>query len=292
MRPDVRAIFLSDLHLGLTGCRADLALGFLRATSSEQLYLVGDIVDLWVMRRRMRWNPVYNKLVRHVLKRAQRGDQVVYVPGNHDAGLDVLAGVGLVNVRVAPQALYDTLDGRRFLITHGHEADAVVRAHPLLARLGAHAYDWLIRLNHLGNRARAVVGAEPWSFSRAVKASVKGATVYMSNFEQVLAERARSIGAQGVICGHIHQPAVKECDGVAYMNCGDWIEHCTALVERWDGRFELVTWTAGPDREREEDRLDGIEGSEAAPPACAFTHAGRCRWPSPSRARPAWDAAF
>ncbi len=253
MRPDVRAIFLSDLHLGLTGCRADLALGFLRATSSERLYLVGDILDLWVMRRRVRWDPVYNKLVRHVLKRAQRGEQVVYVPGNHDVDVRTLAGVGLVNIQVAPHALYDALDGRRFLITHGDEADAVVRAHPTLARIGAHAYDWLIWLNHLGNRARALAGAEPWSFSRTVKASVKRATTYISNFEQVLAARARSLGAQGVICGHIHQPVIKQCEGVAYMNCGDWLEHCTALVEGWDGRFELVAWTREPASGSEDD---------------------------------------
>jgi UDP-2,3-diacylglucosamine pyrophosphatase LpxH len=255
MRPDVRAIFLSDLHLGLTGCRADLALGFLRATSSERLYLVGDIVDLWVMRRRVRWDPVYNRLVRHVLKRAQRGEQVVYVPGNHDADLGSLAGVGLVNIQVTSQVLYDTLDGRRLLVTHGDEADAVVRAHPVLARLGAHAYDWLIWLNHLSNRARALAGAEPWSFSRAVKASVKRATTYISNFEQVLTERARSVGAQGVICGHIHQPAIKARDGVAYINCGDWIEHCTAVVEDWSGRFEVVTWTDGPASGVEDDEL-------------------------------------
>ena len=255
MSADVRAIFLSDLHLGLTGCRADLALGFLRATSSERLYLVGDILDLWVMRRRVRWDPVYNKLVRHVLKRAQRGERVVYVPGNHDADVNSLAGVGLVNVQVTPQVHYDTLDGRRLLVTHGDEADAVVRAHPALARLGAHAYDWLIWLNHLSNRARELVGAEPWSFSRAVKGSVKRASMYISSYEQVLAERARAVGAQGVICGHIHQPALKEWDGVAYMNCGDWIEHCSALVEHWTGRFELVTWTGGAGMGVEDDEL-------------------------------------
>ncbi len=260
MRPDVRAIFLSDLHLGLTGCRADLALGFLRATSSERLYLIGDILDLWVMRRRVRWDPVYNRLVRHILKRAQRGEEVVYLPGNHDADIGSLAGIGLVNVHVAPHALYDALDGRRLLVTHGDEADAVVRGHPLVARLGAHAYDWLIRVNHLSNRARALAGAEPWSFSRAVKSSVKRAAAYISNFEEVLVERARSMGADGVICGHIHQPALKERDGLAYLNCGDWVEHCTAIVETWDGRFELVTWTGGSPPLGEDDEL-------AAPPA-------------------------
>ncbi|HET8623033.1 MAG TPA: UDP-2,3-diacylglucosamine diphosphatase [Gemmatimonadales bacterium] len=253
MRPDVRSIFLSDLHLGLTGCRADLALGFLRATSSERLYLVGDILDLWILRRRVRWDPAYNRLVRHVLKRAQRGEMVVYVPGNHDADLASLAGVGLVNIQVASQVVYDALDGRRLLITHGDEADAIVKAHPLLARLGAHAYDWLIWLNHLNNRARALAGAEPWSFSRAVKASVKRATAYISNFEQVLADRARALGAQGVICGHIHQPVIKSRDGVDYINCGDWIEHCTAVVEQWSGRFELISWTGEPPIESEDD---------------------------------------
>lgn len=237
----VRSIFLSDLHLGLTGCRAEAALAFLKATPSERLYLVGDIIDLWMMRRRVRWEPVYNKLVRHVLKRAQRGQQIVYLPGNHDD--DIAALSGLVNIQVTRQALYQALDGRRFLVTHGDEADAVVQAHPLLARVGAHAYDGLIWLNAVGNRARGLLGLEPWSFSRAVKASVKRATVYIGNFERVLAERARSVGAQGVICGHIHQPVIRELEGLTYMNCGDWIEHCTAIVERWEGGFELVTWT-------------------------------------------------
>ena len=249
--PAVRSIFLSDLHLGLTGCRADAALAFLKATPSERLYLVGDIIDLWMMRRRMRWEPVYNKFLRHVLKRAQRGQQVVYLPGNHDA--DIAALNGLVNIQVTRQTIYDALDGRRLLVTHGDEADAVVQAHPLLARLGAHAYDALIWLNAVGNRARALVGLEPWSFSRAVKASVKRATVYIGNFEQVLAERARAVGAHGVICGHIHQPAIRELDGLAYLNCGDWIEHGTAIVERWDGVFELVTWDAGETPAVEDD---------------------------------------
>ena len=243
MRPDVRAIFFSDLHLGLTGCRANLALSFLRATTSEGLYLVGDILDLWVMRRRVRWDPVYNRLVRHVLKRAQRGERVVYIPGNHDADVRSLAGIGLVNIEVLPHLVYHALDGRRLLVTHGDEADTVVKAHPVLARVGARAYDWLIWLNHVSNRARSLAGAEPWSFSRAVKASVKRATTYISNFEQVLAERARSLGAHGVICGHIHQPVIKSKADVVYLNCGDWIEHCTAIVEDWDGRFALVSWT-------------------------------------------------
>jgi UDP-2,3-diacylglucosamine pyrophosphatase LpxH len=255
MPADVRAIFLSDLHLGLNGCRADLALGFLRSTTSQRLYLVGDILDLWVMRRRVRWDPVYNKLIRHVLKRAQRGEQVVYIPGNHDADLASLTGIGLVNLQVTAQVLYDTLDGRRLLVTHGDEADALVRSHPVLARLGAHAYDWLIQLNHLNNRARALIGAQPWSFSSAVKGGVKRAAAYVSSFERVLAHRARAAGAQGVICGHIHQPVVKAWDGVDYMNCGDWVEHCTALVERWDGRFELIAWKGGAEPAVEEDEL-------------------------------------
>jgi UDP-2,3-diacylglucosamine pyrophosphatase LpxH len=255
MTPDVRAIFLSDLHLGLTGCRADLALAFLRATTSERLYLVGDILDLWVMRRRVRWDPVYNKLVRHVLKRAQRGDQVVYIPGNHDADVGSLAGTGLVNLRAEPQVLYPAMDGRRLLVTHGDEADALVRAHPVLARAGAYGYDWLIWLNHLSNRARALVGAEPWSFSRAVKAIVKRAAAYIASFEQILVQRALASGADGVICGHIHQPAIGHRGGIGYMNCGDWVEHCTALVERWDGRFELVVWSGGAEPASDEEDL-------------------------------------
>ena len=239
-RPAIRSIFLSDLHLGLNGCRADLALAFLKATPSAALYLVGDFVDLWVMRRRVRWEPTYNKLLRHILKRAQRGERVVYLPGNHDAGVAALAGLGLVNIEIARRVLYTTVDGRRLLVTHGHEADSVVNIHPTLARLGTHAYDTLIWLNSVTNRARATLGLEPWRFSRAIKRSVKRATMYIGNFEQVMADHARALGAHGVICGHIHQPVIGERDGLSYMNCGDWVEHCTALVEHWDGRFELA----------------------------------------------------
>jgi UDP-2,3-diacylglucosamine pyrophosphatase LpxH len=244
MRPAVRAIFLSDLHLGLTGCRADLALDFLRSTTSERLYLVGDILDLWVMRRRVRWDPVYNRLLRHLLKRAQRGERVTYLPGNHDAEIADLAGIGLVNIHVVRQVIHEALDGRRLLVTHGDEADTVVRVHPRLAYLGAHAYDWLVGVNHLNNRLRHLVGAKPWSLSRAVKAGVKRATTYIANFEEVLAMHARALGAEGVICGHIHHPVLRECYGVTYMNCGDWIEHCSAVVEHWTGRFEVVMWSA------------------------------------------------
>jgi UDP-2,3-diacylglucosamine pyrophosphatase LpxH len=243
MRPAVRSIFLSDLHLGLTGCRAEEALAFLKATSSERLYLVGDILDLWIMRRRVRWSPVNNKLVRHVIKRAQRGHSVIYLPGNHDSDITALGGLELLNLRVARQVIHHALDGRRFLVTHGDEADAVVQVHPMLARAGAHAYDALIWINAVSNRVRAAFGRGPWSFSRAVKAGVKRATMYVSNYEQVLIERARAVGAHGVICGHVHQPAMHDRHGLLYLNCGDWIEHCTAIVERWDGSFEIVTWT-------------------------------------------------
>jgi UDP-2,3-diacylglucosamine pyrophosphatase LpxH len=242
----VRSIFLSDLHLGLTGCRADLALDFLKATPSESLYLVGDIVDLWMMRRRIRWAPHYNKLLRHVLKRAQRGQRVVYIPGNHDADVRMLAGLRLVNIAIARQVLHETVNGRRLLVTHGHEADALVRIHPTIARLGSQAYDALIWLNAVSNRLRASVELPPWRFSHAIKGSVKRATVYIANFERVLAERARSLGASGVVCGHIHQPVIRELDGITYMNCGDWVEHCSALVEHWDGRFEIVMTASEP----------------------------------------------
>jgi UDP-2,3-diacylglucosamine pyrophosphatase LpxH len=264
MRPAVRSIFLSDLHLGLNGCRADAALDFLKSTSSERLYLVGDILDLWVMQRRVRWAPTYNKLVRHVIKRAQKGQTVIYLAGNHDDDVTALGGLEILNLHVARQAVHEAADGRRFLVSHGHEADAVVQIHPMLARAGAHAYDALIWANVLTNRLRAAFGRGPWSFSKAVKASVKRATLYVSNFEEVLIERARAVGAHGVICGHVHQPAVHERHGLLYLNCGDWIEHCSAIVERWDGAFELVSWT-GSGRTEADDPDEAQESATAEP---------------------------
>ncbi len=269
MGPTVRSIFMSDLHLGLTGCRADAALAFLKATSSECLYLVGDVLDLWVMRRRVRWAPVNNKLVRHVIKRAQKGQSVVYLPGNHDADITAFAGLELLNLHVARQVLYHALDGRRFLVTHGDEADAIVQVHPMLARAGAHAYDALIWVNAISNRIRAAFGRGPWSFSKAIKAGVKRATMYIGNYEEVLIERARAVGAHGVICGHIHQPAMQSRHGLLYMNCGDWVEHCSAIVERWDGSFEIVTWSGdsapADDLEESEETIDAEVSRPTAP---------------------------
>ncbi|MGY4800935.1 UDP-2,3-diacylglucosamine diphosphatase [Teichococcus aerofrigidensis] len=241
-----RAIFLSDTHLGMRGCRADLLLDFLRQVECEQLYLVGDIVDGWRLRRSWYWDPVHDQVIRRILAMARSGTRVTYIPGNHDevfrdwAGPEfVIAGVSLVR-----EAVHEAADGRRFLVMHGDEFDSVVRYATLLAHLGDWAYDAALRLNRWFNAVRRRLGYPYWSLSQWLKLQVKEAVKAIDRFEEALAEEARRRDLDGVICGHIHHAEMRQVHGVTYMNDGDWVESCTALAEHADGRFELIDWAA------------------------------------------------
>jgi UDP-2,3-diacylglucosamine pyrophosphatase LpxH len=236
-----RTVFVSDLHLGFRGARAEEFAAFLKRMECEHLYLVGDMVDMWSLRQRWFWPATHNQVVRRVLKFAKRGTRITYVPGNHDEGLRNYAGIDLAGIRIAKQAVHRTADGRSLLVCHGDEYDLVVQHSALLSRLGTLGYDYLVALNRLVNDVRALFGFGRWSFSQAIKKRVKGACTFVSRFEDVLCDEARRRGLQGVVCGHIHEPRiVGRADGMSYANCGDWIERASALVEHADGRMEIV----------------------------------------------------
>lgn len=239
-----RTVFLSDTHLGFAGVRAEELSAFLKHLRCERLYLVGDIVDLWALKSRWRWPAMHNQVVRRLLKLAKHGTVVTYVPGNHDDALRQYAGLNLGGVRIAKRAVHRTADGKSLLITHGDEYDLVVQNMRLLSLLGTWAYDHLVKLNRLVNSIRAVFGMRRLSFSQTVKLKVKTACTFISNFEKALLSEALRHGMDGVVCGHIHHPELREADcdeGTGlYANCGDWIERSTALVEHEDGRLEII----------------------------------------------------
>ncbi len=239
-----RSIFLSDIHLGTRGSRADLLMEFLAQAECEKLYLVGDILDGWRLRKSWYWHESFDALLRHVLAMTRRGTEVIYIPGNHDEALRDWFGLEIAGVSMQPEAIHQAADGRRFLVMHGDEFDGVIRYAKFLAYLGDWAYDWALYLNRIFNAVRRRLGYPYWSLSQWLKRRVKEAVKTIDRFEGALAGEAKRRGLNGVICGHIHHAEMRPSHGVLYMNCGDWVESCTALVEHADGRFELVDWPA------------------------------------------------
>lgn len=241
-----RTLFISDTHLGTRGCRSDYLVDFLRQVECEQLYLVGDIVDGWRLRKSWYWDADHNEAIRLILSMARNGTQVTYIPGNHDEMFRDWLGLGLEigGVRLQKEAVHTAADGRRYLVMHGDEFDGVIRYAKFLAHLGDWAYDWALWLNTWFNAARRRFGYPYWSLSQWLKRQVKEAVKAIDRFETALANEARRRGLDGVVCGHIHHAEMRSIQGIVYMNDGDWVESCTALVEHADGRFELVDWAA------------------------------------------------
>jgi len=237
-----RTIFMSDLHLGTPGCQAEMLLDFLRRHEAETYYLVGDIIDGWRLKRGWHWPTSHSDVVQAILERARNGARVIYIPGNHDEGLRSYLGTHFGGVEVQRKAAHVTADGRRFLVTHGDQFDAVVANAAWLARLGDRAYELALWLNTRLNRMRHLWGGQYWSLSRWAKAQVKQAVNFISEYEKILAAEARRGGYDGVICGHIHSAAMHRVGGLDYVNTGDWVESCTAVVEREDGSLGLVDW--------------------------------------------------
>ncbi len=239
-----RSVFISDIHLGTRGCQAELLLDFLRHTSCEQLYLIGDIVDGWRMKGGWYWPQTHNDVVQKLLRMARKGTAVTYVPGNHDDRVRDFCGVHFGGVVVARDAIHQTADGRRFLVMHGDEFDVVVRHAPALALAGDLAYRIVLTLNTHLNRLRRRLGFGYWSLSAFLKSKVKNALQFIDSFEHAVADEAHRRGVDGVICGHIHKAQMRQIGGVTYINDGDWVESCTALVEHDDGRLEIIEWAA------------------------------------------------
>ncbi|MBU6498360.1 MAG: UDP-2,3-diacylglucosamine diphosphatase, partial [Rhodospirillales bacterium] len=241
-----RAIFISDVHLGTRGCRSDFLADFLRRVSCEHLYLVGDIIDGWRLRKSWYWDAGHDEVLRLILRHARAGTAVTYIPGNHDEMFRTWLPLGLeiAGIKLRAEAEHRTADNRRLLVTHGDAFDSVVRYAKFLALLGDWAYATALVVNRWFNVARRHLGYPYWSLSAWLKRQVKEAVKAIDRFESALAGEARRRGFDGVVCGHIHHAEMREVGGVLYLNDGDWVESCTALVEHADGRLELIDWAA------------------------------------------------
>lgn len=237
-----RSMWISDLHLGTPGCQAAKLLEFLRATDTETLYLVGDIIDGWQLKRRWFWDQHHNNIVQLILKKAKRGTRVIFVPGNHDEAVRQFIDLDFAGIQVRDELVHTTADGRRLLVLHGDRFDGVIACAKWLAYVGDGLYTLVLRFNQHLNSWRARVGLPYWSLSQYLKLKVKNAVSYITSFETALAAEARRQGLDGVVCGHIHKAEIRELDGILYCNDGDWVESLTALVEEPSGALKLLHW--------------------------------------------------
>jgi len=245
MTTKYKTICISDLHLGTKDAKADLLNNFLKHHSCENLFLIGDIIDGWkIQQNKWRWRQSHTNVIRRILGYSKRGCNVTYVTGNHDEFLRPLVshGFNLGNIRMVNQAEYRSIDGELFLITHGDLFDGITRLAPWIGFIGDKAYDVMLLVNNYFNFARRKFGFGYWSLSKYLKARVKKAVNFVFHFERKLLDYASKRGYDGVICGHIHTPEIKHINGMIYMNDGDWVESCSALVEHYDGRWEIIFW--------------------------------------------------
>jgi UDP-2,3-diacylglucosamine pyrophosphatase LpxH len=242
-----RTLFLSDLHLGTRGSQAELLLDFLKHHDAEKIYLVGDIVDGWRLKGGWYWPQAHNDVVQKLLRKARKGARVVYVPGNHDEFARDYTGMVFGGIEVTDTDVHETADGKKLLVIHGDQFDIVVRHARWLAFLGDYAYEAALFLNTWNNRVRRLFGVGYWSFSAWAKLKVKNAVNFIGDFEETLAAEAERRGVDGVVCGHIHHATIRDIGGMRYVNTGDFVESCTAIVEHADGRLEIIHWqkTAG-----------------------------------------------
>lgn len=237
----VRSLFLSDIHLGTRGCQADRLLDFLRQIETENIFLVGDIIDFWAMKRNIHWTPAQNTVVQKILRRARHGERIILIPGNHDEALRDHDGIAFGDILIAREHLHVAADGQRYLVLHGDEFDQVTRHHRWLAVLGDVGYNLLVRVNGWISWCRRQLGQPGyWSLAGYAKRKVKRAVSFIFDFEHAVVHAARERGLDGVICGHIHCATIKDINGLTYINCGDWVDSCSAIVEHLDGHMELL----------------------------------------------------
>jgi UDP-2,3-diacylglucosamine pyrophosphatase LpxH len=239
-----RSLWISDVHLGTPGCQAQALLDFLKRTHCQTLFLVGDIVDGWQLRRSWFWPQAHNDVVQKLLRKARKGTRVIFVPGNHDEFARRYLGHSFGGIEVVEDWVHRTADGRLLWVTHGDLFDGVVQCAKWLAHVGDSAYEFTLRLNRHLNSLRARMGLPYWSLSGYLKHKVKRAVAYVGDFETAVAREARRRGVDGVVCGHIHRAELREIDGIVYANDGDWVESLTALAEHADGRLEIIDWSA------------------------------------------------
>lgn len=257
-----RTIFISDLHLGTRRSRTDLLLHFLKTTDSDTLYLVGDIIDNWALKRKWHWDQSHNDVIQKILRKGRKGTKIIYIPGNHDEAFRDFTAQSLGSVHIKMTDIHNTADGRKYLVLHGDEFDTVVRYAKWLAFLGDRAYEFAVNFNHHFNRMRRLFGMPYWSLSAFLKRKVKRAVEFIGNFETAVVQKAKAKKVDGVICGHIHTPEMRMIDGIHYCNDGDWVESCSALVEHEDGTFELLDWTIFQGETVEEDEPETLDDSD------------------------------
>ena len=246
-----RSIFISDLHLGTPGCQADALLHFLKTYTCDNLFLVGDIVDGWQLRRKWYWPQSHNDVVQKLLRKARKGCRVIFIPGNHDEFGRHFLDHSFGGIEIREEAVHITADGKKLWVIHGDYFDGVIQCAKWLAYVGDNLYELTLKLNRYLNQLRARMGMPYWSLSAYLKLKVKKAVNFISDFEVAVANEARKLGYQGAICGHIHQAEIRNIDGILYCNDGDWVESCTALVEHADGRLEILRFNPNDTSQRQ-----------------------------------------
>jgi len=261
----LRTIWLSDIHLGSSGCQVDFLLNFLRSTQTEHLFLVGDIIDMWSMERNLYWPQKHNDAIRSFLGKAKHETKVVFIPGNHDEKLREYCGLELGNISIQEQAVHTLANGKRILMLHGDEFDGVIGASRFLGKLGSLAYDALLSMNKGFNWCRRHLGMGYWSLSAYLKLKVKNAVKFISNYEDAVTRQANRQRVDAVACGHIHHAEIAPLNGLLYCNCGDWVESCTALVETMEGNLALLVWNDEPRVVRQFTTAQWAELQQASP---------------------------
>jgi UDP-2,3-diacylglucosamine pyrophosphatase LpxH len=262
-----RTIFISDVHLGTRGCKAELLADFLARNSCETLYLVGDIIDGWQLRRRWYWTAAQTRVVHEILRKADEGTRVIYIPGNHDEFLRRYCGRVIAGVEIRAEAIHDTADGRRLLVLHGDAFDSVIGCATWLAHAGDRAYGLALAVSDRLHAARMRLGRPYWSLAAYLKKTVKNAIEYVSRFEEVVARAAVPRHVDGVLCGHIHHAEIRRIGPILYLNDGDWVESCTAVVEDASGHLEILRWAHSDPVSHPAPATAGAEGEAALIPA-------------------------
>jgi UDP-2,3-diacylglucosamine pyrophosphatase LpxH len=268
-----RSVWISDIHLGTKHAQVDALLDFLREIDCRYLYLVGDFIDGWQLKSKWHWQDSYNVLIQKLLRKSRKETQIIYLTGNHDEFIEQFLNVNFGSVMFAREVIHTAADGKRYLVLHGHQFDGIMLFNRLLDRIGTRLYDWILDFNLYYNRVRRRLGFGYWSVAAYLKYKAKAAVKYVSDYEDAIVQAARKHNVQGVICGHIHRAEIKKVGEIVYMNSGDWVESCTALVEDFDGKIELIhfhennaqhTWR-GP---RSHDPGNGRErdGRDVRPP--------------------------
>lgn len=238
----IEALFLSDIHLGIKGSNAEGVLNTLKQYSPKYLFLVGDIIDGWMLKRKFRWSQSHTNVIRKILSYSKNGTKVIYIPGNHDEFMRDFCDFEFGHIILARESIHVGIDSKLYLITHGDQFDAVISHAKWLSKVGSWAYDVSIVINRYLNKIRKLLGMPYWSLSSYLKQTVKESVNFIGDYETTLSNYVKSKKLDGIICGHIHHVKISDIGGIRYMNCGDWVESCTALVEHHDGSFEIIDW--------------------------------------------------